>query len=379
MFKHILFKIAQVLLSVFPLKRNRVFFLSFYGKSYSDNPKAVSEALYSLYPGRFEHVWVLNCPTPDVPGYVRTCRHNSLRMLYYMCTARVWVTNVLLPKGTYKRRGQYYIQVWHGDRGFKKILKGVPGKNDHLYESHHADLVTAGSRFGEQHYYRECMDYKGEIAMTGCPRNDIFFRDTTSLQQTIRQRYGIAVDQRVLVFAPTFRERFKQTAQALSLDFDRVREILQRVTGHPWVILIRSHTANSRHGFDVTYHDGVKSATDYPDMNELLQVADILVSDYSSSIGDFALSGRLCLLYQDDIDIYTTQDRGLMFDMSASPFLCAHTPDEMYALIERVVDIDAKANSDAINRFYQTEEHGDAAVRVARIINEKCNGAETEI
>lgn len=372
MFKHIIFKLAQILLSVFPLKRNRVFFNSFYGKSYSDNPKAVSEMLHDLYGDRFEYVWVLNQRTPDVPDYVRICHHNTLRMLYYMCTARVWVTNVLQPKGTYKRRGQYYIQVWHGDRGFKKILKGVPGKNDNLYESRHADLVTAGSRFGEQQYYRKCMDFQGEILMTGCPRNDIFFRDTTLLQQKIRQRYGIATEQKVLIFAPTFRERFKREAQTSTLDFNRVRTVLEQATGDKWMILIRSHTANEKYGFDVEYNDNVKLATDYPDMNELLQVADILVSDYSSSIGDFALSGRLCLLYQDDIDSYTNEDRGLMFNMADSPFLCANTPEEMYALLERVPTIDAKANCEAINQFYQTQEHGDASVKVARIIGEKC-------
>lgn len=96
------------------------------------------------------------------------------------------------------------------------------------------------------------------------------------------------------------------------------------------------------------------------------------MSDYSSSIGDFALSGRLCLLYQDDIDSYTSDDRGLVFDMAESPFLCANTPDEMYALLERVPTIDAKANCEAINQFYQIQEHGDASVKVARIIGEKC-------
>lgn len=273
-----------------------------------------------------------------------------------------------MPKGTHKRHGQYYIQTWHGDRGFKKILKGVPGKNDDLYESTHVDLISAGSGFGQQHYYRECMDYQGEIAMTGCPRNDIFFRDTTALQQQIRQRYDIPTDHRVLIYAPTFRERYKQQAQQLTLDMGRVRSTLEQTTAQPWTILVRSHSSNARHGFDVQYDEQVKEATDYPDMNELLQVADILVSDYSSSIGDFALSGRLCLLYQDDLDNYTAEDRGLMFDMADTPFLCAHTPEEMYELLQRVPAIDARANCEAINRFYQTEEHGDASEQVARFI-----------
>lgn len=373
--KHLAFKIANFCFSIFPVKRNRVFFNSYYGKSYSDNPKAVSKALYEKYGDEFEHVWVLDHRTDDVPPYVRTCRNNTLRMLYYMSTARVWVTNCLMPRGTYKRPGQYYIQTWHGDRGFKKIMKGVPGKNDDLFESEHADLVTAGSRFGERHYYRECMDFKNEIVMTGCPRNDIFFHDTTDLQQQIRRRYAIADGERVLLYAPTFRERYKREQQATALDFERVRNVLQQATGEPWTILVRSHTANAKHGIGVRFNDHVKQATDYPDMNELLQIVDILVSDYSSSICDFALSSRLCLLYQDDIDSYVSEDRGLMFDMADTPYLCAHTPDEMYALLGRVAAIDAKANCEAINQFYGTEEHGDASVRTADIIHNKCTSS----
>lgn len=366
--EQIAFKTANFCFSVFPLKRNRVFFISFFGKSYSDNPKAISKALYKKYGDKFEHVWVLDHPTDDVPEYVRTCKYNSLKMLYYMSTAKVWVSNSCMWKNTYKRHNQYYIQTWHGDRGFKRVLLEIENNNHYVYETDHADLMTSGSEFGLEHYYRNGFAFKGEIMMEGSPRNDIFFQETSELQQRIRMHYSISPTDKVVMFAPTFRKKYRVSKQEVTLDLETVRKTLEQATAEHWVVLVRSHVANAQEGMSVSYNKDIISVTDYPDMNELLQITDILISDYSSSIGDFALSGRLCLLYQDDIEDYTNQDRALVFNMADSPFLCAHTPDEMYALLARVNDIDAKANSEAINRFYGITESGHSSDKVAEKI-----------
>lgn len=370
--KYLVFKFVNFCFSAFPIKRNRVFFCSFYGKSYSDNPKAISKALFEKYGNDFEHVWVLNQPSDDIPHYIHTCKHNSLKMLYYMSTSKVWVSNFLMPKGTYKRKGQYYIQTWHGDRGFKKILRGVPGKYDYIYESEHADLITAGSEFGVKHYYREGFGFQGEIAMTGCPRNDIFFKDTYKLQTQIREHYSLAAGDKVVMYAPTFREKYKREQQELTLDLEKVRATLEAATSDRWVVLVRSHITNAKHGMSVSYNDRIKSVTDYPDMNELLQITDILISDYSSSIGDFSLSGKLCLLYQDDFEEYTCHDRSLIFDMDQSPFYHFSTPDETYLFLSYIKDINPKTNSEAIDRFYGTFDDGHASETIADVIAEKC-------
>ena len=202
-------KVINFCFSVAPVKKNRVLFISFYGKSYSDNPKAISSALYEKYGNQFEHVWVIDNPV-DVPPYAKTCRYKSLKMLYYLCTSKVWVSNFCLSKGTYKKKSQFYIQTWHGDRGFKYILKDVPGKHDYIYETDHTNLMTCGSAFGEKYYYRGGFRYKGEIAKIGCPRNDIFFKETGVLQDKIRERFHLSSSDRVVMFAPKFRERKKK-------------------------------------------------------------------------------------------------------------------------------------------------------------------------
>ena len=289
-----------------------------------------------------------------------------------MSTSKVWISNSCLAKGMNKRKSQYYIQTWHGDRGFKQILWGIPGNHHYIYETEHADLITAGSEFGVKHYYREGFGFQGEIAMTGCPRNDIFFKDTTELQKRIRERYGLAADDKVVMYAPTFRKKYRSEQQELTLDLEKVRSILETATSEHWVVLVRSHVANSKHGMSVAYNDRIKSVTDYPDMNELLQITDILISDYSSSIGDFSLSGKLCILYQDDIEEYTSHDRSLIFDMEQSPFYHFSTPDETYQFLSNIKNINPKTNSEAIDRFFEVHETGNASFKVADLIAKEC-------
>ena len=372
--RRLLFRIVNLCMTVFPVKRNRVFFLNFYGKSFSDNPKAISEALYDQYGNRFEYIWVVSTENVKkmMPYYVKTCRYNSFRMVYYMATSKVWISNFCLSKGTYKRKDQYYIQTWHGDRGFKKILMDVPEKHSFIYETEHVDLMIAGSDFGEKYYYRGGFKYKGDIAKIGCPRNDIFFRNTDKLRDRIREIYSIGKEEKVVMFAPTFRNKYRNKKRLLTIDLEEIRKVLENSTNKKWKVLTRSHVSNSKYGFSTENNDSIISVTDYPDMNELLQITDVLISDYSSSIGDFCLSGRLCVCYQDDIDDYQSTDRALLFDMDNSPFFHFNEPSDLYSFLRNIEKIDVKKNCEEIKRFYGIYEHGNASNEAAMIIYNKC-------
>ena len=174
------------------------------------------------------------------------------------------------------------------------------------------------------------------------------------------------------MFAPTFRKRYRNSKQAVALDLEEVRNTLEHATSEKWVVLVRSHIANSRQGMNVVFSDAVIDVTSYPDMNELLQVTDILISDYSSSIGDFALSGKLCLLFQDDLEEYKSHDRNLEFELEDSPFYHFHTQADLCQFLQNVSEIDAKANSDAILAFYGTHESGKSSLILSEMIAHAC-------
>ena len=370
--KKVIFRIISLILSVFPVKRNRVFFLSFYGNSYSDNPKAISEALFEKYGHDFEYVWTVasNEVKKTMPPYVKTCRYNSIRMVYYMATSKVWVSNFCLPKGTYKKKSQYYIQTWHGDKAFKKIMHDVPsrdGSEKWLFETDNADLMVAGSDYGEKQF-RTAFLYKGEILKLGTPRNDLFFKDTIEKQKKVRGQFHCDSNVKIIMYAPTFRRENKNGAFEAYFDFEKALTILERVTGGTWKMMVRMHSADNRKPIGIDQQRCI-DVSDYPDVNELLLITDVLITDFSSIAGDFALTNRLILLYQYDCNAYFSKDRELYFDIEESPYFHTSNEKELYGFLENIGRIDSITNCRDILAFYGNSESGNSSQVIAGIID----------
>ncbi len=98
---------------------------------------------------------------------------------------------------------------------------------------------------------------------------------------------------------------------------------MNEITGKEWVMLVRAHAASSGlKGFQD--NPSVYDVTGYEDMADLLLISDILITDYSTSIGgDYALMKRPCFLFQDDYEDYVKYDRTFYFDIHSSPYLIA--------------------------------------------------------
>ncbi|MBQ9636516.1 MAG: CDP-glycerol glycerophosphotransferase family protein [Prevotella sp.] len=367
--RHLLFKILNISFSVFPIKKNRVFFVSFNGKSYSDNPKAISKALFELYHDSFEHVWVLNNTDVTIPGYIHTCKNNSLKMIYYLATSKVWVSNFLLPKGTYKRKKQYYIQTWHGDKAFKKILHDVPsrdGSKKWLFETDHTDLMVAGSQYGVNQM-RTAFLYNGKILEEGTPRNDLFFKDNHDLKVKLRNILHCTDGEKLIMYAPTFRREEKTGLFDAHFDFKQILSILKESTGSTWKFLVRTHSADRRMKI-VTDDSYMIDVSNYPDMNELLLITDMLITDYSSVAGDYALLEKPILLFQYDKDRYLEKDREFYFDMKDSPYFVATNENELYHLLEDINSVDVKKNCKDILSFYNDFETGHSSTTIVNLI-----------
>lgn len=340
----------------------KVFFSSFKGKSYCDSPRFISEALHALRPD-LKIVWQL-APGQDAPDYVRAVRPHSLSALSELATAGCIVDNFNRPIYLLKFPGQLYVQTWHGDRGFKKVLYDLP--NPIAYpDGRQMDLAVAGSDFGEG-VYRTAFRYSGEVLKIGMPRNDRLARPDPAGIAAIRRRLGIGEGVRVMLYAPTFRDATSGQEQAAGFDLERAVGILKQSTGCDWLCLTRAHDMNrgiAARGADI------RDATGYPEMSDLLLASDLLVTDYSSSAGDFPLLGRPVILYQPDLDEFTRSDRTMYFDIRQSPFLRAESQDALFELLrnfDRLPD-----RSQEILAFYGAREGGDSAAAVARWISER--------
>ena len=344
---------------------NKVFFSSYDGLLYNDNPRAVAEALHAVAP-EAKLLFRLSgkgMESPDIPDYITKVPRSGLGMMKEMATSKVIVTNAGMKRWMKKFEDQYYIQTWHGDRGFKKVrLDLEPNNRYFLYESKRIDLAVSGSRFGSD-VYRSGFAVKGEILEVGYPRNDLLLKNPPEVAQRVREALGIAEGVRVLMYAPTFRTDTSGSVQEASFSLEKAREALEAATGERWLCITRGHIDSKG-----IHSDARMDVSAWPETTELLLITDLMITDYSSIGGDFMLLNRPVVYFQPDAGDYKAE-RGLYFDPDQSPLIVAHSEGELLDILSK--PIDGPGNCRAVLDFFGANETGRAAQIVAERIGEK--------
>ncbi len=361
---------------LFGINKNIIFFDSFSMKSYSDNPKPISEALHKANP-KLKIIWAFkDCKKKEgiIPTYIKAIDGSNYFVYYrYVACCGVFVRNNTLPKLP-KSKKQIYVQTWHGDKAIKKILHDKKGWNLNLAEElpGFCDYAIAGSDFGEKQY-RTAFRYQGEVLNFGSPRNDILVRNDKKEADAIKDKLKMEQETKYLLYAPTFRTRFSDTGEVQKVedvDLTRLLNVLEERDKCSWKCFLRSHPIVSDIGAE-SEDTRIINVAWYEDMADLLLVSDILITDYSSSAGDFALTGKPVLLYHSDVEDYLKNDRELCFDMDKTPFFIAKNQEEMENLLRTVDEDMAKENCKKIGEFYGDKETGRSSEKIAEIILER--------
>lgn len=376
------------MLRIFPVKKGKIVFTTFEGDGgFCCNPRYIAEELLhrqrSDRDERYELIWLVNDMKREFPAGIQKVKNTFLNRAYHLATAQVWVDNSRKAYGTAKRKNQLYIQTWHAALEFKAVgmFRGkLFPRIAYLvsrYDSRLADYVLSNSEWCTQRYPKMLL-YDGKILKTGSPRCDIFTTKRTELYRSIRERYGIPSDGKVVMFAPTFRgggQKGKRQvySEEPTLDFEMLSNTLHEKFGGTWYIFLRLHPqlAAQMEGIPLkNQSEYMVDVSQADDMNEVLAAADVFVTDYSSSAFD-AVNMRIpVFLYADDLKEYV-EDRGeLMWDMKKLPFGVAETNEELREIIR---GFEQKGYEDAVGEFL-TEcgvvEDGKASARVADVIEE---------
>lgn len=358
---------------------NKVIFTSFNGKAYSDNPRAISEKLHEVNP-RYKIVWLFNNPYEKrnvIPNYVKPVKAKTFQALKELATSMVWIDNFCKPSYVYKNKNQIYIQTWHGDRGFKKILYDVRTKMNNGYykegdlvEPKYCNLVISGSDFADN-VYRSAFGYKGDILKFGTPRNDILVQNNEKKIKEIKLRLQIESDRKILLYAPTFRKEAGNKLQDKgSIDLHSILSILEDRTGYSWICFVRAHSAvKGLSGISTTTK--IYDLSDYEEMNELLIISDFLITDYSSCAGDFALLNRPIVLFHENREDFQKRERTFYFDLDRSPYMIASNQDELENLINKLEWGEVPGNCESILEFYGTFETGESSKKIVEYILSK--------
>lgn len=363
-----------VLSLALPVDKKKVVFCSYYGNGYSDNPKAIAEAMLTAGT-EAKLVWLVkgDKEAATLPAGITPCPHDSIKKIWTLATARVWVDNCR-KYDRFKKKNQYYLQTWHGfplKRIEKDVLESLAPDFEEgaIRDSKHTDLLLSNCGF-ETGVLRRVFWYDGEIAEFGAPRNDVFFNPDPKISIKVRQALKLPEDQKLVLYAPTFRA--DHSVDAYALDALRLREACCKRFGGNWTVLIRLHPNVAKQSEKLFTYDGktVLDATTYPDMQELLVASDILITDYSSSIFDYALSGKPGFLFALDIDSYA-KDRNFYFSLDELPFPLAESNDAMEEQLLNFDEEEYQINRKAFYKEQKFYDDGKASERCARWIEEK--------
>ena len=351
-----------------PISRKKILFSSYYGRGFSDSPKAIAQELLRRR-SDLDLCWLVkNQQEADtLPPGIRPVFMDGRHRVREMATARIWVDNCRKYE-RFKRKGQFYLQTWHGFT-LKRLEADAIGDLDPAYvagakrDAAQTDLMVTGSAFMKDIYTRSFW-YDGPVEPWGTPRNDCFFREDAQLNDRIRDFFGLSRQTRLLLYAPTFRS--DHSTACYGLDARAALRACEQRFGGSWAALIRLHPNVAHQSADLFSYDGstVLDATGYPDMQELLCGCDLLITDYSSSMFDFALRGKPCIRFALDVEAYR-RDRNFYFELEALPFPMAENNE---ALCDQIAAFDAQAQAERWAQFQAENgfcEDGNAASRCA--------------
>ncbi|PRX65591.1 CDP-glycerol glycerophosphotransferase [Nonomuraea fuscirosea] len=336
------------------------------GRLYADSVRAIYEERLRRGDDS-EHLWVVKDGAFVPPGGATVIRAGSREHHEALARSRHIITNSFLPVWFRAREDQVVVQTWHGtpakliggDQSHMKRDPRPPIWHRQVAEVRGWDLLLSQSPWATP-VLRKAFGYKGEILESGLPRNDVLNSpDRDALTAAVRERLGLAEGKRVVLYAPTWRDYDRKNAM-VKLDLAKAREAL----GADHEILVRAHPMQAAPAVP----DIARDVTTYPDIADLLLVADVLVTDYSSVMFDFAATGKPIVLYGYDLAKYSSK-RGLYIDLpeQAPGPLLSTSADVVDAL--RSIDEVAAAHADRYDAFRATFAPRDDGKATARVVD----------
>lgn len=365
-----------------------ILFEAFGGRNYTCSPKAIYEKMLSMPQFKnFKFVWAfLDTDIHDVKEDKRTTIVKSKSKEYYKyCSiAKYWIVNSIMEESLTKKKGQVYVQCWHGtpikklrcdievDGSVLNTIKEIRKRND--IDAKRFDYFISPSKYCTEKFISafnlKKLNKENIIIEEGYPRNDFLFNKTQKDITLIKEKLKIPINKKVIFYLPTFRDNQHTSGigytYELQIDFDRLRKAI----GDEYVVLFSPHyfIANS---IDLSKYEGfVINVARYDEINELYLVSDIIMTDYSSVFFDFANLKRPIVFYMYDYDLYQSRLRDFYISLDELPGPITRTQEELEKCIINIETEFPKYERkyEDFNKKYNYLDDGNASERVIKEI-----------
>lgn len=390
-----------------PIIKNTALFRSFNGQ-YNDNPKYVCDKLHKIMPDLKIYWAIGDGEEQTFPKYAKTVRIDSKEYLKLAARAQVVVDNYagcrtyfldktnLLKRFTCKllsrkRAGQFNLSTWHGTP-LKHISLDEPRFKNAKFKKAYvcADYVVAGNEFTARAYKTALGLSENQILTCGTPRNDLLFSlgnssvtsatdaanngdsENNAYKLSLKKRLGLPIDKKIALYAPTFRLNVENSGlnQIRQMRLSDLFAALNKKLGGEWAFVFRSHNLvmNEIKNGGCVIDSRIINGNAFDDMAEYLACADVLITDYSSSMFDFAVIGKPCFLFCHDLYDYKNSERGFYMDTDSLPFSIAQSFEELLVSIANYNAVDYSNAIATMQKTLGNAEKGTAAKELAELI-----------
>ena len=313
-----LIRIIYLLSSIMPIKK-RIVFATYRTLKLEDNFKYIYDEVKKENLD-YECKLLFKKVGPGLIGKVKYLFH-MMRAAYYMATSELFlIDDYYFPVYTVKlRKGTEIVQVWHACGAFKKfgystLDKNYGANNDYIkyipIHTNYSHVLVSSKEVAK--YYAEAFNMSEEnIEPIGIPRTDLFFdkeRQAKS-KEKLYNTYPKLKDKNLILYAPTFRGTSQSNAK-LNIDFD-LEEVLNNLPKSTILGLKMHPFVKTR--IDDSKYDNLIDLSDYDNINDILLIADMLITDYSSVVFEYSLLEKPIIFYSPDRDLYK-EERDFYYD-----------------------------------------------------------------
>jgi CDP-glycerol glycerophosphotransferase len=346
--------------------KNQVLFESFQGKVIGDNPLDIFNELKRARPD-LKFLWTTG-PNTQAPEGAKGVRFASREWLDALATSKYLVNNTNWPWYFRKVTGQVYLQTWHGTP-LKRLGRQIPNNNltksylDTMDREAAAwDYLISPNPFCTE-VFPQAFGYSGRILETGYPRNDRLSTSSGADRQRIRESIGVANPATIVVmYAPTWRD-YKRSATGNWESVTFMDKDIELPEG--FQMIYRGHT-NTHAAHKAEVAGRAIDVTKYPDVTELYLAADVLITDFSSVMFDYTVTGKPIMFLAPDLERYRAE-RGFYFDFeNEAPGPILKTDQEVLFALTKLETISSEyhAKYRAWQQKFNSLEDGHAAKRV---------------
>jgi CDP-glycerol glycerophosphotransferase len=316
---------------------------------------------------------------PEDYKQIRIVKYLSLKYIFASMTAKFIINNAHIDPIFPFRKDQITIHTWHGGGAYKNstdldrtVFKKIY-KNSIVYRNIRAKItkyvISSCETF--TYFFSNGWDIAPDKFLPiGLPRNDLFFADYSLQTEKVRRYFKIKDDNKIVLYAPTFHGLLNGNIEFNnSLDIIKMLNVLEKRFNSNFVCLFRYHRLLEN---SISNIQNIISATGYSDMQELLCAADVLITDYSSSIWDFSFTDKPCFLFAPDLEDYR-QIQGFYVPPEKWPFSISKTNEELQS---HITVFDEEKYKQALRQHhseYSSYEKGTASEQLCNIILNKDN------